>query len=92
MNAHPVQDDTRLWRTGAENHLWKSTDPDMSAYFCAINRNKESITLNLKQEKGREILFRLVKNADVVLVTLLTKAGTCAKQTKRRQLCPGKDG
>ncbi|KAJ5123799.1 uncharacterized protein N7515_007624 [Penicillium bovifimosum] len=60
-------DDTRLWRTGGEDHLWKSTDADMSAYFCAVNRNKESITLNLKEEKGQEILFRLVKSADVVV-------------------------
>ncbi|KAJ6141724.1 hypothetical protein N7497_010823, partial [Penicillium chrysogenum] len=60
-------DDTRLWRTAAEKHVWKSTGKDMSTYFCAINRNKLSITLNLKQEKGREILFRLVKEADVVV-------------------------
>ncbi|KAJ5554712.1 hypothetical protein N7535_007158 [Penicillium sp. DV-2018c] len=66
-NPRGAQDDTRLWRTEAENHLWKSTDPDMSAYFCAINRNKESMTLNLKEEKGQEILFRLVKSADVVV-------------------------
>ncbi|KAJ5135353.1 uncharacterized protein N7515_004631 [Penicillium bovifimosum] len=74
-----AQDDTRLWRTGGEDHLWKSTDADMSAYFCAVNRNKKSITLNLKEEKGQEILFRLVKSADVVSVALLTEATTCAK-------------
>lgn len=27
-----------------------------------------SITLNLKQDKGREVLFRLVKKSDVVSV------------------------
>ncbi|KAJ6011721.1 hypothetical protein N7522_002076 [Penicillium canescens] len=60
-------DDTRLWRTVAEKDIWNATDKDISAYFCTINRNKQSITLNLKEEKGREILFRLVENSDVVV-------------------------
>jgi len=39
----------------------------LSLYFVAINRNKRSITLNLKTEQGREIFLRLVRTADVVL-------------------------
>src|ERR1700738_4570418 len=39
----------------------------LSLYFVASNRNKRSITLNLKAEQGREIFLRLVRNADVVL-------------------------
>lgn len=35
--------------------------------FFNIHRNKRSLTLNLKSEKGKEILFRLVKDADVVV-------------------------
>jgi len=35
--------------------------------FQNLHRNKRSITLNLKDPKGREVLFRLVKNADVVV-------------------------
>lgn len=38
-----------------------------SAYFISLNRNKKSLTLNLKSEKGKEIFLDLVKNADVVL-------------------------
>jgi crotonobetainyl-CoA:carnitine CoA-transferase CaiB-like acyl-CoA transferase len=37
-----------------------------SAYFISINRNKKSLTLNLKSEKAREIFYELVKKADVV--------------------------
>jgi crotonobetainyl-CoA:carnitine CoA-transferase CaiB-like acyl-CoA transferase len=36
-------------------------------FFNLINRNKEHMSLNLKTEKGKEIFFRLIQNADVVL-------------------------
>ena len=39
----------------------------MSLNFTAINRNKRSITLNLKAEEGRAVFLRLVRDADVVL-------------------------
>ena len=35
--------------------------------FETANRNKKSITVNLRHEKGREVLFRLVRKADVFL-------------------------
>ena len=35
------------------------------AGFEAVNRNQRSITLDLKQEKGRAILYRLVEKTDV---------------------------
>lgn len=37
-----------------------------SAFFAAYNRNKKSVTLNLKTEKGREMLYEMVKDADVL--------------------------
>jgi len=38
-----------------------------SAYFLSVNRNKKSMTLNLKLEKDKEILRRLIRTADVVV-------------------------
>jgi formyl-CoA transferase/CoA:oxalate CoA-transferase len=38
----------------------------MSAYFLSINRNKKSLTLDLRKDEGREILYRLVEKADVL--------------------------
>ena len=38
-----------------------------SAYFLSINRNKESLTLDLKQADGRRILEQLLARADVVV-------------------------
>lgn len=37
------------------------------AYFIALNRNKKSVTLDLKSEKGLGIFYKLVETADVVL-------------------------
>lgn len=38
-----------------------------SAYFMSLNRNKESVTLNLKTPEGKEILKELVKKVDVLV-------------------------
>lgn len=38
-----------------------------SALFNAINRNKRSLTLNLKSDTGRELLMRLIERADVLV-------------------------
>jgi crotonobetainyl-CoA:carnitine CoA-transferase CaiB-like acyl-CoA transferase len=38
-----------------------------SALFLALNRNKRSIRIDLKNEQGREVLLRLVRDADVLL-------------------------
>lgn len=40
---------------------------DVSLYFTSYNRNKKSITLNLKTEKGKEIFRKLVEKSDVVV-------------------------
>jgi CoA:oxalate CoA-transferase len=37
-----------------------------SVYFISINRNKKSMTLDLKSPEGLEIFYRLVKVSDVV--------------------------
>ena len=47
-------------------------DPDyshngMGAYFYTLNRNKKSVSIDLKNKKGIEIFYKLVSKADVVL-------------------------
>ena len=38
-----------------------------ATYYFSINRGKRSIALNLKEASGRQIIYDLVKNADVVV-------------------------
>ena len=46
----------RSWRGGT-----------YSAHFGAYNRNKRSITINLREDAGKEILLKLVETADVLM-------------------------
>ena len=38
-----------------------------SAYYMNLNRNKKGMTLNLKSEKGKEILRKLVADSDILI-------------------------
>ena len=42
-------------------------EPNRSLYWWAYNRNKRSITLDIAHAEGREILFRLVKDAHFLI-------------------------
>lgn len=58
--------------TGEGTRRLLERDPQNSlngfgAYYMTLNRNKKSITLDLKSEKGLQIFYELVKTADVVL-------------------------
>ena len=52
-------DDTRGWGPPFQN--------GESAYFLSINRNKESVTLNLKHPEGRRVLDALIEKSDVLV-------------------------
>lgn len=56
-------DETREWGPPFTN--------GESAYYLCANRNKRSLTLNLKSEEANDIIDKLVKNADVVVLNFI---------------------
>ncbi len=70
IEAPGLGDDTRQWgppfAKGGE-----------SAYFLCVNRNKRSMTLNLKSERGQEILKQLIRHSDILLENF--RVGTMEK-------------
>lgn len=40
---------------------------ETSVWFASANRNKKSVVINLREEKGKEILHRLIASADVFI-------------------------
>ena len=57
---------------------WRLLDKDGTGYWWrSLGRNKKSVTANLRAPKGREVLRRLMLNADVVIENF--KPGTMEK-------------
>jgi len=42
----------------------------MSSHFVWVNRSKQSLTLDLKQERARAVLSKLIARADVLVQNL----------------------
>jgi len=53
--------------TGDMIRAWGPFDEDVSLYHLSVNRNKRSISLDLRHAEGQEALKRLVAVSDVVL-------------------------
>lgn len=49
---------------------WEKEPRNYSPSFCAVNRSKKSLTINLKAPRGKEIFLRLAKDADVIVENL----------------------
>ncbi len=60
------------WRVFQANHTaaMSAVPSAMNYNWEVYNRNKRSMTLNLAQESGRKILYRLIQKADVFLTNL----------------------
>jgi crotonobetainyl-CoA:carnitine CoA-transferase CaiB-like acyl-CoA transferase len=51
-------------------YLGPSKNEGMGSLFLHMNRNKRSLTLDLKSREGREKLLALVENADILIHTM----------------------
>ena len=76
----PHGDDTRLWGPPFVNGT--------STYFLSINRNKRSLGLDIKSPEGRDILWKLIDRADVLVENfrpgVLAKLGFGYEDVSRR--------
>lgn len=70
VEAPGLGDDTRHWGP-------PFTRGGESAYFLCVNRNKRSLTLNLKSDQGIDILTQLIKHSDVLVENF--RVGTLEK-------------
>ncbi|MDP1964358.1 MAG: CoA transferase, partial [Reyranella sp.] len=66
----PQGDETRTWGPPFDKE-------GISAYFAGINRNKRTIALDLSKSEGREVLLKLLAEADVLIDNFQT--GTMEK-------------
>ncbi len=57
-------DETREW-----GPPWAGTE---SAYYLSVNRNKRSITIDLKSDRGRDLVRRLARDADILVENFKT--------------------
>lgn len=66
---------------------WIPKRGDLGFYFAVVNRNKKSMTLNLKSEKGKEIFFKLAEKADIIIENfvpgVVTKLGVDYESVKK---------
>ena len=60
----PAGDETRSWGPPFKD--------GMASYFAGINRNKAAICVDLAQPQGREVLFQLLDDADVLIENFKT--------------------
>src|SRR5271170_2816390 len=62
-------DDTRQWGPPFQG--------EDASYFLSVNRNKRSLSLNLKAPEGREIAQRLARSSDILMENF--RPGTAAR-------------
>lgn len=59
-----------------------------AAWFLSVNRNKRSMCLDIREDEGREVLFKLLESADVFLENLnpakLEKHGLGLQELRER--------
>jgi crotonobetainyl-CoA:carnitine CoA-transferase CaiB-like acyl-CoA transferase len=59
----PTGDESRGWGPP----FWGDPADQLSAYFCAVNRNKRSVVIDLRTDAGRDLLDQLADRADLLV-------------------------
>ena len=57
--------------SGDQSRRWGARLPGgESAYFCSTNRNKRSLTLNIRSQAGQRVIRRLLATADIFMCNI----------------------
>jgi len=62
---------------GDRSRYWQPMVDSESGFYASINRNKYSVEIDFKSEKGHEIIMELIKEADIIVES--SKPGTMEK-------------
>ena len=72
---------------GDQSREWGPYRNNLSAYYATFNRGKKSLSLDMRQEEGKEVIRKLVKECDIVLenfkVGVLDKLGLGYEEMKK---------
>jgi len=67
MGAEVIKVEERVGGDPGRGLVWRSDQTALATYFECHNRNKKGIALDVRKDKGREVVYRLAKNADVLV-------------------------
>lgn len=55
------------YNAGDQARTWDPFINGMSTLYCAYNKNKQSIELDLSSQEGKDVIYKMVEQCDVVL-------------------------
>lgn len=65
MGADVIKIEERVGGDPGRGLLWRADQTPLATYFECHNRNKKGIALDVRKEKGRDVIYRLAKKSDV---------------------------
>lgn len=65
MGADVIKIEERVGGDPGRGLLWRGDQTPLATYFECHNRNKKGIALDVRKEKGRDVIYRLAKQSDV---------------------------
>lgn len=65
------------YKYGDQSRVWPPFVNDIALGYASFNKNKKSISIDMRKEEGKQIIFDMVKECDVVLENF--KVGTLEK-------------
>ncbi|MEY4904728.1 MAG: hypothetical protein RLZZ292_2543 [Bacteroidota bacterium] len=70
-------DVTRAWRLPCEGASLEKNDDGLlpiSAYYCSVNWNKETYSLDFQDETDKKTAYKLLENADIIISNFKTSS------------------